>query len=105
MTGIICQNLIKSSEERKTINNCQVGGRASCNVNTLTLMEELKNSISRCSRKVLINFDNNATSCYGWIIPNLVNLIGQKKGLHCNITFVRMNILAEAKFKLKTALG
>eukprot|EP00957_Ditylum_brightwellii_P151986 11573629-Ditylum_brightwellii.AAC.1 len=43
-------------------------------------MEELKNDISRCSRKALINFDNNAASCYTWIIPNLANLIGRKKG-------------------------
>eukprot|EP00957_Ditylum_brightwellii_P141376 10772147-Ditylum_brightwellii.AAC.1 len=68
-------------------------------------MEELKNYISQCSRKLLINFDNDVASCYNQIIPNLANLIGRKQGLHCNITFVHVNMLAEAKFKLKTALG
>eukprot|EP00957_Ditylum_brightwellii_P026305 1989698-Ditylum_brightwellii.AAC.1 len=94
MTGIIWQNLIKSLQERETINNVQVGERAGCNANTL-----------KFSRKALINFDNDVASYYDQIIPNLANLIGQKKGLHCNITFVHMNMLAEAKFKLKTALG
>eukprot|EP00957_Ditylum_brightwellii_P124685 9503769-Ditylum_brightwellii.AAC.1 len=68
-------------------------------------MEELKNDISWCSRKALINFDNKAASCYDRIILNLANLIGQKKGLHCSITFVHVTTLADAKFKLKTALG
>eukprot|EP00957_Ditylum_brightwellii_P200361 15275124-Ditylum_brightwellii.AAC.1 len=39
-------------------------------------MEELKADISRCSRKALMNFDNDAALCYNWIIPNLANLIG-----------------------------
>eukprot|EP00957_Ditylum_brightwellii_P064600 4902639-Ditylum_brightwellii.AAC.1 len=68
-------------------------------------MEALKNDTSRCSRKALINFDNSAASCYNRIIPNLANLIGHKKGLHCNVTFVHANTLAEAKFKLKIALS
>eukprot|EP00957_Ditylum_brightwellii_P092805 7066201-Ditylum_brightwellii.AAC.1 len=86
MTRIIWHNLIKSSEERRTLNNGQVGGCAGCNANTLTLMEELKTDISQCSRKALINFDNDTATCYDWIIPNLTNLIGKKKGLHHTIT-------------------
>eukprot|EP00957_Ditylum_brightwellii_P022957 1732835-Ditylum_brightwellii.AAC.1 len=105
MVGIIWQNLIRLSEERKTINNRQVGGRAGCNANTLTFTEELKNDTSCCSRRVLINFDNDVASCYKRIIPNLANLIGHKKGLHNNVTFVHANTLAEANFKLKTALS
>eukprot|EP00957_Ditylum_brightwellii_P207733 15354296-Ditylum_brightwellii.AAC.1 len=66
----------------------QVGGCAGCDTNALTLMEVLKTDISRCSRKVLINFDNNAALFYNQIIPNLAKLIGRKKGLHHNITFV-----------------
>eukprot|EP00957_Ditylum_brightwellii_P190505 14501114-Ditylum_brightwellii.AAC.1 len=64
----------------------------------------MKNEISHCSRKPLVNFDNDAAACYDKIIPNNANLIGTKKGLHRNITFVHAKALAEAKFKLKTAL-
>eukprot|EP00957_Ditylum_brightwellii_P001995 153787-Ditylum_brightwellii.AAC.1 len=67
-------------------------------------MEEMKNKISHCSRKPLVNFDNDAAACYDRITPNVANLIGRKKGLHRNITFVHANTLVGAKFKLKTAL-
>eukprot|EP00957_Ditylum_brightwellii_P176879 13473354-Ditylum_brightwellii.AAC.1 len=68
-------------------------------------MEEMKNEISHCSQKLLVNFDNDAAVCYDRIILNVANLIGRKKGLHKNITFVHAKTLAKAKFKLKTALG
>eukprot|EP00957_Ditylum_brightwellii_P146497 11153434-Ditylum_brightwellii.AAC.1 len=67
-------------------------------------MEEMKNKISHCSQKLLVKFDNNAAACYDRIIPNVANLIGHKKGLHRNITFVHAKTLAEVKFKLKAAL-
>eukprot|EP00957_Ditylum_brightwellii_P014629 1102570-Ditylum_brightwellii.AAC.1 len=94
--GIIWQNTIKSAKEQGTLNNGQVEGQAGCNANTLTLMEELKTDISRCSQKSLINFDNDVASCYNQIIPNLANLIGRKKGLHHNITFMYAKTLSEA---------
>eukprot|EP00957_Ditylum_brightwellii_P047082 3575415-Ditylum_brightwellii.AAC.1 len=62
MTGVIWQNLIKSAKEQGTLNNGQVGGQAGRDANTLTLMEELKTDISRCSQKLLMNFDNDAAS-------------------------------------------
>eukprot|EP00957_Ditylum_brightwellii_P097172 7400510-Ditylum_brightwellii.AAC.1 len=105
MTGIILRVLIKLIESQKTINKGQIGGRARHNANKLTFLEEIKNDTTRCSRKPLINFDNDAASCYGRIIPNLANLIGKKKSLHRNITFIHAKTLEEAKFKFKTALG
>eukprot|EP00957_Ditylum_brightwellii_P077715 5905547-Ditylum_brightwellii.AAC.1 len=68
-------------------------------------MEEMKNEISYCSQKPPVNFDNNAALCYDRIISNVANLVGQKKGLHKNITFICTSTLEEAKFKLKTALA
>eukprot|EP00957_Ditylum_brightwellii_P020860 1573464-Ditylum_brightwellii.AAC.1 len=64
MTGTIWQNLLKSSEERQTLNNSHVGGHTKCDANMLTLMEELKTDISQCSRKALINVDKKAASYY-----------------------------------------
>eukprot|EP00957_Ditylum_brightwellii_P099593 7586190-Ditylum_brightwellii.AAC.1 len=68
-------------------------------------MEEMKNKISHCSQKPLVNSDNDAAACYDRIILNAANLIRRKKGLHRNIAFVHAKTVAEAKFKLKTALG
>ena len=95
---------MRSSEIQNTIHKGQVGRRAGHDVNTLTFMEEMKNEISHCSQTPLVTFDNGAAACYDRIIPNVANLIGRKKGLHRNITFVHATTLAEAKFKLKTAL-
>eukprot|EP00957_Ditylum_brightwellii_P120871 9218500-Ditylum_brightwellii.AAC.1 len=82
-----------------------MGGQAGHDANTLTLVEELKNDICHCSCNSLVNFDNDAATCYDRIVPNIANLIGCKKGLHRNLTFVHASALAEAKFKFKTALG
>eukprot|EP00957_Ditylum_brightwellii_P130926 9986899-Ditylum_brightwellii.AAC.1 len=67
-------------------------------------MEEIKYDITKCSRKPLVNFDNDAAACYDRIIPNWASLIDQKKGLHKSVTFAHAKTLEEAKFKLKMAL-
>eukprot|EP00957_Ditylum_brightwellii_P009501 716574-Ditylum_brightwellii.AAC.1 len=105
MTGITWQNLIKSSEKQQTLNISQVGGCPGCDANMLTVVEELKTDNCQCSRKVLINFDNNTALCYDQIIPNLTNLIGRKKRLHHNTMFVHLKKLSEEKYKLNTELG
>eukprot|EP00957_Ditylum_brightwellii_P012222 923465-Ditylum_brightwellii.AAC.1 len=105
MTSIIWRGLIKSLEKQKTIDKGQIGGRAGHDANTLTFLEEIKTDITRSNRKPLVNFDNDVASCYNRIILNLVNLIGKKKGLYWNVTFVHAKTPEEAKFKLKIALG
>eukprot|EP00957_Ditylum_brightwellii_P204766 15340755-Ditylum_brightwellii.AAC.1 len=69
------QNFVQSSEDRNSIHQGQVGGRAGHDANMLTFMEEMKNEISYCSQKWLVNFDNNAALCYDRIIPSLANLV------------------------------
>eukprot|EP00957_Ditylum_brightwellii_P132306 10088237-Ditylum_brightwellii.AAC.1 len=68
-------------------------------------MEEIKYDVTKCRRKPLVSFDNDTAACYDRIIPNIASLIGQKKGLHKNVTFAHVKTLEEAKFKLKMALG
>eukprot|EP00957_Ditylum_brightwellii_P087134 6631496-Ditylum_brightwellii.AAC.1 len=65
------------------INQGQVDKRAGHNANMVTFMEEMKNEISYCSQIPLVT----------------------EKGIAQNITVVHATILAEAKFKPKTALG
>jgi hypothetical protein len=83
----------------------QSGGRPGCDALTPVFMEELKNEISHASRKSLINFDNDAASCYDRIILALVSLIGRIHGIHHNVVFVNASTLKEAKYKLKTLRG
>ena len=50
LIGVTWQNLVQSLEDRNTIHQGQVGGRAGHNASTLTFMEEMKNEISYCSQ-------------------------------------------------------
>jgi hypothetical protein len=65
----------------------------------------MKNKICHATRKSLINFDDDAASCYNRIIPALASLIGRKFGFHRNVVFVHASTLEETKYKLKTSLG
>jgi hypothetical protein len=105
LVGIMWRTLIKALEVRGTLNPGQVGGCADHDANTLIFMEEMKNEICHFSRKLLIIVDNDAAACYDRIIPNIANLVGRKKGLTQNLMSIYAQTLAEAKLKLKTALG
>jgi hypothetical protein len=68
-------------------------------------MEELKTDICYASRKPLINFDNDAASCYDRIIAALASLVSRSHGQHRDVCFVHAETLQEAKFRLKTEMG
>eukprot|EP00957_Ditylum_brightwellii_P123494 9415211-Ditylum_brightwellii.AAC.1 len=67
------------SEKWGTINRGLHGGRKGHDVQTLSLIKELKYDISHSLQKTLIHFDNNAASCYDRILPNISSLIACKK--------------------------
>jgi hypothetical protein len=97
--------MLYDSDRADVLHRGQLGGRPGCDALTLVFMEEIKYEISQASRKSLINFDNDAASCYDRIIPALASLIGRKHGIHQNVVFVNASTLKEAKYKLKTLLG
>eukprot|EP00957_Ditylum_brightwellii_P203938 15336846-Ditylum_brightwellii.AAC.2 len=99
------KDLLSSSEKRGTLNKGVHGGRHGHNAQTLSLTKELKYDIFYCSRKSLINFDNDAASCYNQILPNVSSLVAMKKELYKNVTFVHAQMLEQAKYILKIALG
>jgi hypothetical protein len=103
--AILWKDMLASSEKRGTINDGQYGGRQGREATNLALAEELKIDICLASRKSLVNFDNDAASCYDRILAPIASLIGRKKGLHRLVTLVHATTLKEAKYKLKTALG
>eukprot|EP00957_Ditylum_brightwellii_P015911 1198213-Ditylum_brightwellii.AAC.1 len=103
--GLMWKALLSSSEKRGTLNRGLYGVGYGHNAQTLSLIEEIKYDICFCSRKSLFNFDNDAASCYDWILHNVTSLVAKKKGLHKNVTFVYNQMLEQAKYKLKTALG
>jgi hypothetical protein len=103
--AILWKDMMASSETRGTINEGQFGGRKGREATNLALAEELKIDICLASRKSLVNFDNDAASCYDRILASIASLIGRKKGLHRLVTLVHAKTLEDAKYRLKTALG
>jgi hypothetical protein len=98
------RDLIHHAESHQSLHPGQYGGRSGRDAKILVFLEELKTKICYASRKSLINFDNDASSCYDRIIPALASLIGQKFGMHWNVIFVHATTLEETKYKLKTSM-
>eukprot|EP00957_Ditylum_brightwellii_P115386 8800368-Ditylum_brightwellii.AAC.1 len=103
--GLMWKDLFYSSEKRGTLNKGLCGGRCGHNAQTISLIKELKYDICYCLRKPLVNFDNDAASCYDQILSNVSSLVARKKGLDKNITFVNAQMLEQTKYRLKTVLG
>jgi hypothetical protein len=86
--GVKWRQMLYNSDRADVLHRGQSGERPGCDALTPVFMEELKYEISHASRKSLINFDNDAASCYDRIIPALASLIGRKHGIHQNAVFV-----------------
>jgi len=99
------RQLLRYADEANLINQGQYGGRPGCEAQSLALLEELKNDIAYTSRRSLLNFDNDAASCYDRIIIALASLINRKYGQHRKIVLVHAQTLKDAEYRLRTATG
>jgi len=90
------------AEDNHLLNEGQYGARPERDAPTPVFIEEMQYEICRASRKPLVKFDNDATSCYDRILPNMASIACQKFGLHKNMAFVWAKTLEEAKYKLRT---
>eukprot|EP00980_Cylindrotheca_fusiformis_P027514 scaffold20799_cov73-Cylindrotheca_fusiformis.AAC.3 len=103
--AILWKKMFASAERHHDINDSQYGGRHGHEAAYLPYAEELKYDLCRLSRKPLVNFDNDAQSCYDRIIPSVASLLGRYHGLHPNITAMHGELLQHATFRVKTSLG
>jgi hypothetical protein len=71
----------------------------------LTLLEELKYDLAYMTQRNLVNFDNDATSCYDRIVVPFASLINRKYGMHRDVVTLHATTLQQARFRLKTATG
>ena len=69
------------------------------------LTKELEYELCRLTRKALVQFDNDAASCYDRIPCFLANVASRKYGMAKQVCIVQGKTLAEAKYHLKTKLG
>ena len=68
-------------------------------------VRELEYEISRMTRRPLVHFDNDATSCYDRIPCFLANLASRKYGMDKKVCIVQARTLEQAKYFLRTKLG
>jgi hypothetical protein len=103
LLGIKWREAMHLSEDK--LNPSQYGGRPGKNAHDPVFIEIMQAEISRASRKSLIKFDVDATSCYNRIIPGLAGIASRKHGVHRKVVQVCGGTLEEARYKLKTLLG
>jgi hypothetical protein len=96
---------IYAADKKQLVNPGQYGSYPGREATSLCLLEELKTDISYSSRKPIINFDNDASSCYDCIIAGLASLINRKHGQNRHVVMVNATTLRNARYHLKTALN
>ena len=68
-------------------------------------VRELEYEMARMTRRPLVHFDNDATSCYDRIPCFLANLASRKYGMNKKVCIVQAKTLQQAKYYLRTKLG
>jgi hypothetical protein len=68
-------------------------------------IKEMEYEIVRLTRKLLVHFNNDATSCYDRIPCFLANLASRKYGQAARVCIMQGGTLQQAKYHLKTKFG
>lgn len=96
LLAIKWRQLLRHADNANLINPGLFGGRPGCEAQSLPFLEELKYDISYTTRRNLLNFDNDAASCYDRIIVSLASLINRKYGMHRSVVLVHATTLQQA---------
>ena len=105
MLGIKWRVALYQAEAFRELNEGQFGSRPRRNAVDPVFIEELQFEISRASRKMLVQTNYDATSCYDRIIPNLAMLASRKYGVPKLITQSNARTLETAEYRIRTELG
>ena len=95
------RELMHQMNQELTQHPDQHGSRPGHDATTLPFLEELLYDIARLSRTSIINFDNDAASCYDHIVPGFAGLVSRSHGQSKNIVVFNMQVLQQAKYHLK----
>ena len=87
------------------LNENQFGSTQGKESTDAIFLRTLEYEMARITRKSLIHFDNDATSCYDRIPCFLANVVSRKYGMHKKVCILQGRTLAEARYHLKTQLG
>ena len=96
---------LHAAEEAGTIHEGQYGSRPYRQALDPVYLEEMMNEIGRATSKPYIKFDNDASSCYDRILPQLASIASRQQGIPESIAKLNTSTLREARYRLRTALG
>ena len=105
MLGIKWRVALYQVEAFRELNDGQFGSRPRRNAVDPVFIEEMQFEISRASRKMLVQTNYDATSCYDRIIPNLAMLVSRKYGVPKMTTQSNASTLEYADYRIRTELG
>ena len=105
MLGIKWRVALYQAEAFRELNEGQFGSRPRRNAIDPVFIEEMQFEISRASRKMLVQTNYDATSCYDRIIPNLAMLVSRKYGVPKLTTQSNASTLEHAEYRIRTELG
>jgi hypothetical protein len=105
MLGIKWRKAFYQAEAFRELNDGQFGSQPRRNAIDPVFIEEMQFEISRASRKMLVQTNYDATSCYDRIIPNLAMLVSRKYGVPKLTTQSNAKTLEQATYRIRTELG
>ena len=99
--GILWRKLLSKMDQEGTLHSDQHGSRRGHSAQALPFVEEIIYDQSRYTRTSLVNFDNDAMSCYDRIIPAFAGMTAKSYGQSDAAVFVNNITLQTAKYYLK----
>lgn len=103
--SILCavhwRKILHLLEDAQILNDRTYGSRPRQSSTIPPFIEDMQNNISCMTRKPLIKFDNDATSCYDRILVPVASLACRSNSLPKKIAAVWATNLQEALYKLK----
>ncbi len=103
--GVQWRIALYQDEAFRELNAGQFGSRPRRNAIDPVFLEELQFEISRLSRKLMVQTNYDAMSCYVRIIQNLAMLVSWKFGVPKHVTQSNARTLEQANFRVRTDLG
>ena len=99
--GILWRKLLNKMDREGTLHSDQHGSCRGHSAQALPFAEEILYDHSRFMQALLINFDNDAMSCYDRIIPSFAGMTAKSYGQSDAAVYINNITLKTAKYFLK----
>jgi Reverse transcriptase (RNA-dependent DNA polymerase) len=99
------QRLVWHVHDLNKLNEGQAGSRPGHNAIDAVIKKEMKHPYALLTRTGLATMDNDAKSCYDWIMCNLAMIVSQFYGITKEGASTQATTLQQRCFRIRTALG